>query len=200
MSPLPEFRFPTEKPFPLQQTGLDMFGAFASKSSSTYNKRYALILTCLTTRAVHLEMCVDLSCDATMNALQRFFSRRGYPAQLVSDRGTNFTAAEKELQKIFDSTQVHDFLTNFEIQWHFNPAQAPHFGGVWERLIRSCKDAFYSILGCQNLTDDTFTTPLCEVDNFLNCRPLTSVSTDVRDIEALTPDHFLLGRAHGKIL
>ena len=134
-----------------------------------------------------------------MNALQRFFSRSGYPAQLVSDRGTNFTAAEKELQKIFDSTQVHDFLTNFEIQWHFNPAQAPHFGGVWERLIRSCKDAFYSILGCQTLTDDTFTTLLCEVENFLNCRPLISVSTDVRDIEALTPNHFLLGRAHGKI-
>ena len=154
MSPLPEFRFPAEKLFPFQQTGLDMFGPFASKSSSTYNKRYALILTCLTTRAVHLEMCVDLSCDATINALQRF-SRRGYPAQLVSDRGTNFTAAEKELQKIFDSTQVHDFLSNLEIQWHFNRAQAPHFGGVWERLIRSCKDAFYSILGCQTLTDDT---------------------------------------------
>ena len=123
----------------------------------------ALILTCLTTRAVHLEMCVDLSCDATMNALQRFFSRRGYPAQLVSDRGTNFTAAEKELQKIFDSTQVHNFLTNFEIQWHFNPAQAPHFGGVWECLIRSYKNAFYSILGCQTLTDDTLTTLFCEV-------------------------------------
>ena len=75
MSPLPEFRFPAEKPFPFQQTGLDLFGPFASKSSSTYNKRYALILTCLTTRAVHLEMCVDLSSDATMNALQRFFSR-----------------------------------------------------------------------------------------------------------------------------
>ena len=118
MSPLPEFRFPIEKPFPFQQTGLDMFGPFASKSSSTYNKRSTLILTCLTTSAIHLEMCVDLSCDATMNALQRFFSRRGYPAQLVSDRGTNFTAAEKDLQKIFDSTQVHDFLTNFEIQWH----------------------------------------------------------------------------------
>ena len=37
------------------------------------------------------------------------------------------------------------------------------------------------------------------VESFLNCRPLTSVSTDVRDIEALTPNHFLLGRVHGKI-
>ena len=57
MSPLPEFRFAAEKPFHFQQTGLDLFGPIASKSSSTYHKRYALILTCLTTRAVHLEMC-----------------------------------------------------------------------------------------------------------------------------------------------
>ena len=200
VSNLPEFRFSVEKPFPFQQTGLDMFGPFASQSSSTYNKRYALILTCLTTRAVLLEMSVDLSCIPTMNALQRFFSRRGYREHLVPDRGTNFTAAEKELQKKYDSTQVHDFLTNFEIHWYFNPAEAPHLEDVWERLIQSCKDAFNSILGCQTLTDDTFTTLLCEVENFLNCRPLTSVSTDVRDIEALTPNHFLLGRAHGKIL
>ena len=78
ISPFPEFRFPAEKPFPFQQTGLDMLGPFASQSSSTYNKRHILLLTCLTTSAVHLEMYVDLSCDATMIALQRFFSRRGY--------------------------------------------------------------------------------------------------------------------------
>ena len=103
-----------------------------------------------------------------MNALQRFFSRRGYPAQLVSGGGRKFTAAEKELQKIFDSTQVHDFFTNLGKQWHLNTAQAPHFGGLWERLIRPCKDAFYSILGCQTLTNDTFTTLLCEIEGFLN--------------------------------
>ena len=84
-------------------------------------------------------MWADLSSDATMNALQRFVSRGGYPAQLVCDRGTNFIAAEKELQKNFN---YMTFFTNLEIQWHFSPAQAPHLGGVWELLIRPCKDAF----------------------------------------------------------
>ena len=55
MSDLPIYRFPIEQPFPFQQTGLDVFGPFASKTTShSYNKRYGLILTCLTTRAVHL--------------------------------------------------------------------------------------------------------------------------------------------------
>ena len=107
MSPLPEFLFPAEKLFPFQQTGLDLLAP--SKSSSTYNKRYALILNCLATRALHLEICVDLSSDATMNALQRFFSRRDYPAQLTSDRGTNFIAAEKELQKLSSALKYMTF-------------------------------------------------------------------------------------------
>ena len=73
-SDLPPYRFPADQPFPFQQTGLDVFGPFASKTpSQIYDKRYGLILTCLTTRAVHIEMCHNLSLDATMTTLCRFF-------------------------------------------------------------------------------------------------------------------------------
>ena len=113
---LPDFHSPAKKFFPFHQTGLEKFGPFASKSSSTYYERYALKLNSLTTRAVQLELCVDLSSDATMNALQHLFSRRGYPAHLVSDRGTKFIATEKELQINIESTQVLNFLTNLEIK------------------------------------------------------------------------------------
>ena len=74
MSDLPRYRFPADQPFPFQQTGLDVFGPFASETpSQIYDKRYGLILTCLTTRAVHIEMCHNLSLNATMTALCRFF-------------------------------------------------------------------------------------------------------------------------------
>ena len=43
MSPLP-FRFPSDKSFPFQQTGLFIFGPFASNHSTTYSKQYGLIL------------------------------------------------------------------------------------------------------------------------------------------------------------
>ena len=200
MSDLPIYRFPIEQPFPFQQTGLDVFGPFASKTTShSYNKRYGLILTCLTTRAVHLEMCTDLSVDACMKALCRFFSRRGKPHLLISDNGTNFTASEKELLQIFNQPSIQEFFGKREIRWIFNPPRAPHFGGVWERLIRSCKDAFYAILGNNALTDDTFNNLLCEVEHFMNNRPLTAVSSDSGDIEPLTPNHFLLGRAYSNV-
>ena len=64
LAPLPAFRFPKDTPFLFQQTGLDLFGPFASKTTGNYNKNYGVILTCLLTRTVHLEMCQDQSADA----------------------------------------------------------------------------------------------------------------------------------------
>ena len=77
----------------------------------------------------------------------------------------------------------------------FNPPASPHFGGVWERLVRSCKKAMYAILYRRRLTEETLSTTLCLVEQLLNSRPLTSVSADANDLEALTPNHFLLGRS-----
>ena len=77
-----------------------------------------------------------------------FFARRGQPHLLMSDNGTNFTASEKEFLKIFHQPSLQDFFGQREIRWIFHPPKAPHFEGVCERLIRSCKDAFYAILGC----------------------------------------------------
>ena len=94
MSPLHSCRFPSDKPFPFQQTGLDIFGHFASNNSTTYNKRYGLIFTCMTTWAVHLEMCHDLSSDAALTALRRFFARRSTPSEVRSDNATNFSSRQ----------------------------------------------------------------------------------------------------------
>ena len=156
-------------------------------------------MTCLTTRAVHLEMYQDQSADAFINTIRRFFACRGQPAKIVSDNGTNFTAAKKQLNRHFDADVTRQFYTNHQIEWTFNPAYAPHFGGVWERLIRSVKDSFHAIIGSQILTDNIFNTVLCEVEHFMKARPITTVSASPDDVEALTPNHFLLGRAHASM-
>ena len=132
----------------------------------------------MTTRAVHLEVCHDLSSDATLKALRRIFARRCIPSQIRSDKETIFTAAE------------NNFFGYHQISWKFNPTYAPHFGGVWKRLIRSAKNSLYTIIGTK---DDTFNTLLCEIEQFMNARPITTVSSSPCDIEALTPNNFLLG-------
>ena len=53
------------------------------------------------------------------------------------------------------------------------------------------KRLFFNIAGSRKLQEDGFSTLICQVEALLNSRPLTSVSSDIRDVESLTPGHFL---------
>ena len=61
--------------------------------------------------------------------------------------------------------------------------------------MRSFKHTFYAILGNRRLTDEIPTTVVCLVEQSLNARPLVPASADATDLDALTPNHFLLGTA-----
>ena len=180
-------------------TGIDYFGPFEVKMLRRTMKRWCCLFTCLTTRAVHIEVVRSLDADSCMAAIVRFISRRGKPKTIVSDNGSNFVGSARELREYIDSwnkSQMGEILASKGIIWKFNPPSAPHFGGVWERLVRSCKKAMFAILGSRSLTDETLITTMCLVEQTPNARPLTAVSDDPADLEALTPNHFLLGRSN----
>ena len=67
-------------------------------------------------------------------------------------------------------------------------------GGAWERLVRSSKEVLYGLVKNHVLTDSQLVTFLTDVESILNSRPLTHLSGNVDDLEALTPNHILLGR------
>ena len=52
----------------------------------------------------------------------------------------------------------------------------------------------YVILGSRRVIEEVLGTTLCLVEQALNSRPITPVSTDSRELEALIPNHFLLGQ------
>ena len=56
------------------------------------------------------------------------------------------------------------------------------------------KNSLYAIIGSEALTNETFDTLLCEIEQFLITRPITAVSSSPCEIEALNPNHFLLGK------
>ena len=160
-------------------------------------KRWVCVFTCLSTRAIHLEMVYSLDTDSCLNAVLRFIARRGHPSTIWSDNGTNSVGANNELKQFAPMWQNSDFqekLQQKKIVWKFNPAAASHFGGSWERMMKTCKQAIYHVLNGQRLTDELLATILCLTEQLLNSRPLTPNSNDPSDIEALTPHHFLLGR------
>ena len=113
--------------------------------------------------------------------------------RLYSDRGTNFIAANsilaKELEKI--NEEAAPSLAKKNIIWQFNPPHAPHRGGTWERVVGLFKKTLSGIASGDVLHYDTFNTAVTEAEGILNRRPLTHISTDPRDLEALTPNHLL---------
>ena len=58
------------------------------------------------------------------------------------------------------------------------------------------KRALKAVAGNQHVTDKTLLTFMFEAESLMNSRPLTHVSSDCNDLEALTPNNFLLGHAN----
>ena len=66
-------------------------------------------------------------------------------------------------------------------------------GRTFERLVQSVKRCLKKVLGKSRLSLEEITTLIVEIENVLNCRPLTYVYTDELQ-EALTPSHLIYGR------
>ena len=182
---------------PFAYTGLDLFGPVTVTIRRQKEKRWVALFTCLTVRAVHLELVTDLSSDACLVAIRNFVNRRGVPVVIRSDNGTNFVGIPKELQgctNFLDNNKVFSSgLSTLGIRWKFNTPANPSEGGVWERLVQSVKKAMYAILKEHAPRLETLQSVLIEVENMVNARPLTHLAVTPEDPEPLTPNHFLLG-------
>ena len=116
-------------------TGLDFFGPFEVKVARSSRKRWCCLFTCLTVRAVHIEICHSLSTDSCLLAIQRFASRRGLPSVFYSDNGTNFVGSANEIKsfvkELSEPNEIESYLAERSCKWKFNPPSSPHFGGAW---------------------------------------------------------------------
>jgi hypothetical protein len=113
---------------------------------------------------------------------------------IYCDNRTNFVGAQTELTKgveAWNNSDMVDKLRLEGIEWHFGPPNASHWGGVYERLVQSAKKHLKVLLSEEALDSDVFVTILGGVESVMNNCPLTYVSADRRDPEALTLFNFL---------
>ncbi|XP_062715690.1 uncharacterized protein LOC134291669 [Aedes albopictus] len=199
MSALPSSRV---KAFcrPFSYIGIDYFGPMNVVVGRRNEKRWGVLITCLTVRAIHIEIAHSLTTDSCILAIRNFVARRGAPLEIVSDRGTNFIGASRELkealQQINQDKLMEHFVTS-DTKWSFNPPASPHFGGAWERLVQSVKKALKHTQLTRTPTDELLRNMLTEIELIVNSRPLTELPLDDELSPALTPNHFLLGSSDG---
>ena len=100
MADLPLCRVTSDNaPFYFTDTGIHFFGPIMVKQNRSQVKRYGCVFTCLTMRAVHLEVGFFLETDAFINVLRRFINRGGKPHMFYSDNGTNIVGGYEELRR-----------------------------------------------------------------------------------------------------
>ncbi|XP_058810640.1 uncharacterized protein LOC131675617 [Phymastichus coffea] len=144
MAPLPAVRVTPSRPF--SHCGVDYAGPFPLCRSRGRGlptiKGYVALFVCMSTKAIHLEFVGDLTTASFLGTLTRFIGRRGRPNEIWSDNGTNFRGASLELRRLLQEAEidwglVKGTLVQDGVSWRFIPLAAPHFGGLWEAVLRA---------------------------------------------------------------
>jgi len=127
-------------------------------------------------------------------AFRGFVSRRGLPAHMYSDNGTNFHDADHELQTSFYAMNSDPILQ----------AGLANDNGIL--FLRMCllKNSGKLVLKvwsfiCSIVIGHARSPRLnvrrcCQIAACLNSRPIAALSDDPSDLSELTPSHFLIGR------
>lgn len=196
MADLPAVRTGIAKVF--QNCGLDYAGPIQLRQGrNTIIPGFVAVFVCMVYKTIHLELVSNLTSEAFIAALERFIAiRAGSVEHIYSDNGRNFVGANKLLREAFEAWNTEEIAQQLNLQgieWHFNVPSAPHHGGLWEAAVKSTKYHLKRIGGAHTFTYEELATWLAKISAVLNSRPLTPLTEDPSDLNALTPGHFITG-------
>ena len=176
--------------------GMDYFGPLQVTIGKRKEKMWGVLFTCLTMRAVHLEIADSFTADFTIMAIQRMTARRGQPSVFYSDNGRNLRGAADELRQAYealDQKRLQDFSVENGIKWVFVPQSAPHMGGAWESMVKAVKKVIYHALNAEAPREEVLRTLFAEAEHKVNSRRLTYVPLILSIKELLRLIIFCLG-------
>ena len=198
MSPLPEKRLKSSPVWHFSM--LDLFGPIEVTNfvnQRTTRKTWAVIITCLTTRAVWVYLAESYSTDHLLSVLKKHEARNGSPAEYHADLGRQIIGADRvltEAVKEIDTKEVEKFAAHRNVKFKFGTPKFPEGQGAVERLIAEVKKNLKVITRMRTLTFGELDTLLSEASYLVNCRPLQYNPRHGED-GFLCPNDILFGRS-----
>ena len=104
---------------------LDLFGPMSVKdfvNQRTTRKTWAVLITCLTTRACQTYLAESFSTDHLLCVLRKHEARNGSPAKYFADLGTQIVGADRALKEPvenLDKEMITRFAASRETEFKF---------------------------------------------------------------------------------
>ena len=163
-----------------------MHDGVTTRRNRASKKMHGLIITCLSSIAIHIEPLSGIDTVSFINAMHRFYAIRGPCKTIVSDNGSNFVGA---ISSSIDFSSVKNDAVLRGCEWKMNPPAASHFGGIYERKtgsVRRILEGFLKRNSMHSLSRDEMSTLLQETASIINSSPLYGV-TDSNEPYPISP-------------
>jgi hypothetical protein len=177
-------------------------------------KCWILLVSCLVTRHLHVELVKSCSTEAFLLALRAYISIYGVYQKAFSDQATYFVKASKELKSILRKVDFNrariEMNQKYGNDWEFSTPEAPYKMGIVESAVKLFKSALDKALSHTYRTDkrpgyfdfENLRVVCLEMGQLINDRPLAVIEEDVKGVATqihVSPNLLSKGR-EGNIL
>ena len=198
MAPMPQYRL---KPAPIWHFSmLDLFGPIEISNfirPRTSRKTWAVIITCLNTRACWVYLSESYSTDDLLSVLRKHEARNGSPYQYAADLGRQIVGADRVMAEAIvalEQDKIVQFAANRNTKFVFGTPYFPEGQGACERLIKEVKSNLKIISKHRRLSFAELDCLLSEASYLTNTRPLQLNPTAGED-GYICPNDILFGRS-----
>ena len=195
-----EFPNSMEQVTMFERISIDFFGPVAVIRGRKTEKYYVLVLVCIQTHALALELCEGLTTEQVLTAIQRFCLNHRVPNLIRSDNGKSFVTAKQILypEVSMDKVNWEQIQNIFDTsQWTMTAPGSPE--NLAEAYVKLVKRRLDLDLSSRKFTRDQLSTLLTLAVNSVNNRPLTFLSEDINDPRPVTANILMKPMFHTSI-
>ena len=184
---------------PFAAVALDLFGPLMATGVGGHSRKvfktWGLVFSCFSSKAVSLWLAAGYSKDDFMICFDKQTAVYGLPALVVSDRGTQLVAAEKEIGVM---GELQEDMERLGTKWEFIPPGCQWRNGAAERSVAMAKHTLQQVISSyETLSFTELDAVLLRVAAILNERPLDARLYNDDTFHPVCPRDLLLGRISG---
>ena len=188
---------------PFQYVFLDHAGPYYVYNGKIKQKVWVLVICCLWSRAINLEICWDLTANTFLKAFQLHIFQHGLSSLTLSDLGTSLVSGSNKIQMyIFNDSETHHFFryNNIETPKFDQYFKGRHeFGALVEISVKLTRDLISGAVRNLVLGKDDFNFIIKQTVHIVNRRPIAfkDALRDTNSVdlpEIITPEQLIYGR------